>query len=48
MFLVLEKDVRFPEISGLERIFEISVFLEIASFLGIFGTRAIFEKSKGN
>lgn len=48
MCLVLEKDMCFPEISGLERIFETGVFLEIEDFLGIFGTRQVFEKSRGN
>ena len=44
MFLVLEKDVCFPEIKGLERIFEIDRIFKLARVPDKNGTRAIFGK----
>ena len=46
MFLVLEKDVCFPEIKGLERIFEIAGIFRLARTWKILRTRAIFGKEE--
>jgi hypothetical protein len=44
--LVLEKDVCFPEKSGIETIFEIERIFKLAGTWGILGTRAIFGKEE--
>ena len=46
MFLVLEKDVCFPEIKGLEGIFEIEGIFKLARSSRKNGTRAIFGKER--
>lgn len=46
MFLVLEKDVCFPEIKGLEGIFEIEGIFKLARVPDKNGTRAIFGKER--
>jgi hypothetical protein len=44
--LVLEKDVCFPEIKGLEGIFEIEGIFRLAGTWRFLGTRAIFGKEE--
>ena len=44
MFLVLEKDVCFPEIKGLEGIFEIGRVFKLVKTWKNLGTRAFFGK----
>jgi len=44
VFLVLEKDVCFPEIKGLDGIFEIGRIFKLAGTWKFLGTRAIFGK----
>ena len=46
MYLVLEKDVCFPEKLVLERIFEIQRVFKIARSSRKIGTRAIFGKEE--
>jgi len=46
MFLVLEKDVCFPEIKGLEGIFEIEGIFRLAGTWRFLGTRTIFGKEE--
>lgn len=44
--LVLEKDMCFPEIKGLEGIFKIERIFRLARFPDKFGTRTIFGKEE--
>ncbi len=46
MFLVLEKDVCFPEIKGLDGVFEIEGIFKLAGTWKFLGTRAFFGKEE--